>query len=170
MKKIQCLWKCLEKIIFIFCTSICRLLKREMSDEMFNLIMQFVKFAVVGLSNTLISYLIYAISLFLFNSFNVLNNIDYMVAWVLQFFLSVLWSFYWNNKMVFTKANKGHGSIWRSLFRTYISYSFTGLFLSSVLLVFWIKQIGISEYIAPILNLFITMPINFIINKYWAFR
>ena len=28
----------------------------------------------------------------------------------------------------------------------------------------------VSEFVAPIINLLISVPINFVINKFWAFR
>lgn len=128
------------------------------------------KFGIVGVSNTFISYVVYAVSLMLFQRFDLFPKIDYVISQVIQFLLSVLWSFYWNNKMVFTLEKGKTRSLWKSLFKTYVSYSFTGLFLSSVLLVFWVQLLGVSEFIAPILNLLVTVPINFLINKFWAFR
>ena len=58
----------------------------------------------------------------------------------------------------------------KALVKTFISYSFTGLFLSSVLLVLWVQVMHISEFVAPIINLLVTVPLNFIINKLWAFK
>ncbi|MDE5864126.1 MAG: GtrA family protein, partial [Lachnospiraceae bacterium] len=95
---------------------------------------------------------------------------DYIVAQVIAFVLSVLWSFYWNNKMVFVVEEGKQRSIWRALLKTYVSYSFTGLFLNSVLLVLWVKLFHISEFLGPIINLAINVPINFLINKFWAFK
>jgi putative flippase GtrA len=34
----------------------------------------------------------------------------------------------------------------------------------------WINVFGISKYVAPLINLVISIPLNFIINKFWAFR
>ncbi|MCR4902230.1 MAG: GtrA family protein, partial [Butyrivibrio sp.] len=79
-------------------------------------------------------------------------------------------SYYWNNKMVFTKEEGAERVWWKALIKTYISYSFTGLFLNSVLLILWVQVLGISEFIAPIINLLVSVPINFIINKFWAFK
>lgn len=62
---------------------------------------------------------------------------------------------------VFELKNGEKRSIWKSLIKTYISYSFTGLFLSSILLVLWVQVLGISEFIAPIINLLISVPLNF---------
>jgi putative flippase GtrA len=29
---------------------------------------------------------------------------------------------------------------------------------------------GVSKLIAPILNLLVSVPVNFLLNKFWAFR
>ncbi|SHJ60238.1 hypothetical protein SAMN02745725_02895 [Pseudobutyrivibrio xylanivorans DSM 14809] len=49
--------------------------------------------------------------------------------------------------------------------KTYILYAFTGLIVNNVLSTFWIYVLGISKYITPLLNVPITMPINFVIQK-----
>ena len=72
--------------------------------------------------------------------------------------------------MVFTVEEGQSRCLWKALLKTYVSYSFTGLFLNSVLLVLWVRYLGISEFVAPVINLMISVPINFIINKFWAFR
>lgn len=142
---------------------------KELSESAYESLLQFVKFGVVGVSNTLISYGIYAISLFLFKKYNMLPSYDFLVAQYIAFFLSVLWSFYWNNKMVFIVEEGKSRNIWKALLKTYISYSFTGLLLTPLLLLFWVKICNISDFIAPLINVVICVPINFIINKLWAF-
>ena len=133
-------------------------------------IVQFIKFGMVGLSNTIISYVIYAGCLLMFRFTNFMPEVDYIIAQVLMFFLSVLWSFYWNNRMVSKKEEGVKRNVWKALLRTYISYAFTTLFLSTFLLTFWVNSVGISEFVAPILNLIITVPLNFLIQKFWAFK
>jgi putative flippase GtrA len=51
-----------------------------------------------------------------------------------------------------------------------VAYGSTGLFLASVLLWLYVDQLHISEYIAQLLVLVVTIPLNFIINKYWSFK
>ena len=133
-------------------------------------VMQFVRFGIVGVSNTIISYVIYVVCLLFFQKMGILKNIDYIIAQVTQFVLSVLWSFYWNNRMVFALKEGEKRSVWKALIKTYISYSFTGLFINSALLIVWVKVMHISEFIAPVINLLISVPLNFIINKFWAFK
>lgn len=133
-------------------------------------IKQFIKFGIVGVSNTIISYAIYTASLLLFRKIQILPNTDYFVAQIIAFLLSVLWSFFWNNKLVFVKEEGQERIWWKALFKTYVSYSFTGLFLNSILIVLWVQVLQISEFVAPIINLLISVPVNFLINKFWAFK
>ena len=132
-------------------------------------LLQFVKFGIVGVSNTVISYAVYLVSLLVFQKYDLLSRVDYLVAQFIGFLLSVLWSFYWNRKYVF-KADS-EGLPWpRALVKTYISYAFTGVFLNSILSVLWVQILGISKVIAPIINLLVSVPLNFVLNKFWAFR
>lgn len=130
---------------------------------------QFIKFGIVGLSNTLVSYGLYALTLLLFDWCRIGFAYDYLVAQVVSFFLSVLWSFYWNNRFVFGLKEGEKRSLFKSMLKTYASYSVTGIFLSSILLVFWIRVVGMSEFLAPIANLVVTVPLNYLLSKYWAF-
>lgn len=125
-------------------------------------LMQFVKFGMVGISNTVISYAVYAVLVFF--------GCPYLIANLVAFVVSVLNSFYWNNRYVFTLESGQTRSMWRALVKTFASYSVTGLFLSSGLLWFWIDACGVSEYVAPIINLLVTVPLNFLLNKFWAFK
>ena len=128
---------------------------------------QFVKFGIVGLSNTVIGYIVYVLSLYIFREFNIFIGSDIYVAQFVMFALSVLWSFYWNRKKVFVSSNE---SILKSLVKTYITYGFTTLLLSEFLLALWTKVFRINDYIAPIISLVITVPLNFIIQKVWVFK
>ena len=56
------------------------------------------------------------------------------------------------------------------MIKTYISYAFTGLILQNLLLFLFIDIFHISKYLAPFLGLVITIPLNFILNKKWAFQ
>lgn len=133
------------------------------------LMKQFIKFGLVGVSNTVVSYVLYAAVLLMFELTHVRFSFDYLVAQIASFILSVLWSFYWNNRFVFTLQEGEDRAIGKALLKTYLVYSITGVFLSGILLVIWIQIVGISEYLAPLLNLVVTVPLNFLLNKYWAF-
>lgn len=164
------IWFIIEKIAYYILKLIFKLVKKELTEADFKSFMQFVRFAIVGLSNTIISYVIYILALLCFQSLGVFSKWDYFVAQIIGFVLSVLWSFYWNNKKVFVLEEGMERSIWKALLKTYVSYSFTGLFLNSILIVLWVQVLHISEFIAPLINLLISVPLNYIINKFWAFK
>ena len=84
--------------------------------------------------------------------------------------ISVAWSFYWNNKYVFKEEEGEKRNIFLALLKTYASYAFTGLFLNSVLSYLWVDVLHWSKLIAPIINLLVSVPVNFFMNKLWAFR
>lgn len=146
-----------------------RVLHLKITEENWEKFLQFVKFGIVGLSNTVISYVIYVSALVLFQKENVFPRIDYLIAHVIAFALSVLWSFYWNRKYVFDADNE-QIIWWKALIKTYVSYAFTGLFLNTILSILWVDVLHISKFIAPIINLLASVPLNFILNKFWAFK
>jgi len=123
---------------------------------------QFIKFGIVGASNTLIAYVIYSICVCL--------GIHYLLANALGFFISVLNAYYWSDRFVFKKGEgEARSAIW-TLAKTYVAYGSTGLLLASILLYLYVDKLHISEYIAQLLVLVITIPLNFIINKFWSFK
>lgn len=139
----------------------------KVSEQKIETLAQFIKFGVVGLSNTLLSYAIYLLTLLILSPLKL--SWDYFVASVLSFVLSVLWSYFWNNRFVFKQDSKKR-SFWKSLFKTYLSYAFTGIVLGNILLYVWVALLGIPKTLAPLLSLVITVPLNFLLNKYWAFH
>ena len=94
---------------------------------------------------------------------------DYMAASFVSFSLCVFWSFFWNSRYVFQDGKENRK--WAvALLKMYLAYSVSGILLNNLLLYLYISVWGISVYIAPILSLIICVPVNFIMNKYWAFR
>ena len=144
------------------------LINTEQDPKRTDSIVQFVKFGLIGLTNTVISYLLNAGTLLLLEKYN--WEWDYIAANMVAFTLSVLWSFYWNNKYVFVRKENEERVIWKALLKTYISYGITGIVLTNILSFVWISILGISKYLAPIINLVISVPLNFILNKKWSFN
>ena len=132
-------------------------------------LVQFFKFGIVGVSNTLVSYLLNLLCLFVLHKYDV--TYDYVIANTVAFVLSVLWSFYWNERFVFTEKQDSYQSnrLVR-LLKMYLSYGFTGIILNNVLSFLWISVLGISKVIAPLINSAIGVPINYVINKKWTFE
>ena len=129
-------------------------------------IAQFIKFCVVGASNALVAYISYTAFLLLFEELKWFPNYDYVLAQYISFFISVLWSFYWNNKYVFERTEKWYFRLIKML----IVYSVTGIILSTALLYLMIDVLGMHKLVAPIINIIIGLPINYLLNKKWAFK
>lgn len=151
-----------------------------------NNIWQIIKFGLVGVSNTIVSETIYAILVFL--------KMHYLPASFIGFSLSVLNAYYWSNKYVFKEQVNAQKRIWwKVLLKTYVAYVW-GYLISAALLVFWIDIVHVSRWMEPwgtrfvkagyerfdsqflgnllaaVLNLIITVPMNYLINKYWAYK
>ncbi len=124
--------------------------------------MQFIKFCLVGVSNTIVNLAVYYLILMIDQRLYLAANV---IAWV----VSVLNAFIWNNRLVFAgEKERAWKDTWVRLMRTYIAYGATML-LGTVLLHVEVEIWGISRFLAPVINLFITTPVNFITNKFWAF-
>jgi len=145
-----------------------RLLHIPLKENTLQSLVQFVKFGLVGVTSTAVSYGINILVLKLLQPYHL--SWDYVAGNVVAFVLSVLWSFYWNNKYVFRKGEGQKRNLGKALLKTYVAYGLTGIVLANVLSWVWINVFGISKYVAPLVNLVISIPLNFIINKFWAFR
>ena len=118
---------------------------------------QFIKFGIVGFSNTIVGFGVYYILLFC--------NVHYILAGFISWLISVFNAFYWNNKFVFQS-----GSGWRkTLLRTYVSYGMSFL-VSTTLMYILVEFCAISPVLAPVICLLVTVPLNFLLNKFWAFK
>ena len=131
----------------------------EQQGKNLQLFIQFFKFGIVGLSNTIIAYVVYVLLLQI--------GIYYIIANVISFFAGTINSFFWNNKFVFKRHEK---NVYLPFIRTVISYAITGLVLANLLLYFFVEILNISKYLAPLLNLIVTVPANFVLNKFWVFK
>lgn len=151
-----------------------------------NLIKQIVSFGLVGILNTIVSQIVYMICVGV--------GLHYIAANVIGFIISVFHAYLWQTKLVFKEDENLEKRVWwQVLLKTFAAYAFTGLVLNNVFLVLWIDVIRIERFtpaitelvnrfgvqienrdlavtIAPLLNIVINVPINFVINKFWAYR
>ncbi|MCL1904098.1 MAG: GtrA family protein [Oscillospiraceae bacterium] len=163
------------------------------------MIKQFVKFGIVGLSNTLVYLLI-------FNSLLSFTGED--IAYFAGFIISVINAYFWSSRFVFAKQEPTDGlcsskglttaakqeptdglcsskdlttaakqeptdgrksTAAKRLVKLYIAYGLTTL-LGYALMKLLINSFEISARISSFLILFLTIPLNFILNKLWVFR
>lgn len=156
------------------------------SGESKKTFLQLVKFAIVGASNCLIHEGIYVALMYF--------GMHYIPAYIIGFSISVVNSYYWNNKYVFKASEEGEKRVWwKVLGKTYLAYT-TGLVLGLLLLTLWMDIIKIERWFGSLSDLIVsigfegatprvlagaaaslvdtvlTLPINFVINRLWAFR
>ena len=120
---------------------------------------QIFKFSLVGLTNTALYLLIYQVIVTFLPGAYILAN---TVGWI----ISVVSSYLLNRRFVFKDSEV---TFFIGLLKCYVTY-LVGLALSTLLLVLWIEVVGISERVAPLINVVITMPVNFLMNKFFTFR
>ena len=133
-----------------------------MKDDKKETLFQFIKFGLVGLSNTLLSYVVYCVLVKL--------NTHYQIANIVGFIVGVLNSYYWNNRYVFKTNNGEKRNHIKTLFKTFVAYGITGLLLQGFLLWLFVEKFDIDSLIAQLLGLCITVPLNFVLNKFWSFK
>lgn len=125
-------------------------------------VVQFIKFGIVGLSNTIVSLAVYYVVLWINPAWYLLGNV---AGWV----VSVANAFFWNNKYVFGKSGVGWKSMLKKLSKSYLSYGSTFL-LGTLLLYIEVDVWEFSAVLCPAINLLVTIPLNFVLNKFWTFR
>lgn len=125
------------------------------------IIKQLIQFGFVGAIITGLSLVIYWVCVYF--------GVHYQVANAIGFVVTVAISYVFNN--MFTFRDEG-GQKWSliALLKVYVSYSFTGILLCSFLLWLWTEVFEINVNVAPLLNLCFTIPLNFLLNKFWVYK
>ncbi len=124
---------------------------------------QFIKFGLIGGLNTVIGWCI-------------VNGCVYLLHWdkqvgnLISNIITIFISFMLNSRFVFDHANEDRKTVTKTMIKVYASYAFTGFVVGGALLVLWKDILGIPVYIATVLNLIVTIPLNFLLNKFWVYR
>ena len=121
-------------------------------------IVQFIKFSAVGVVNTLVSLTVYYI-------FVLIDKDTYLIGNVVGFIISVLNSYILNCIFVFKSSGNNH---LKGLMKMYLMYGSTTI-LSTVMLYYLVEECNISEFIAPLITLMVTLPLNYLLSKLWVF-
>lgn len=125
---------------------------------------QFVKFAILGVLNTIIDFSVYYILTRHTAYFHVDTAMKY-VANILSFLVATTFSFFTNRTWTFEQTHKPTlGEAAR-----FYSTTSTGIVLNSLLLLLLIKVFGIYDLVAKIFSTFVTIFWNFILKRFWVF-
>lgn len=144
-------------------------LMKMVEDSRFAPVLQFIKFGLVGVSNTLISYAVEMLGYYVLLTGWTHEQGKVITVTVVSFVISTMNAYYWNNRYVF----RGDRHTWRqhlsAYLRTAACYALTGLILAPAVKL-WLVQISVPFWIASLSTLILTIPLNFILNKFWAFK
>jgi putative flippase GtrA len=110
-------------------------------DNHKTIIIQFIKFGLVGVVNTFTSYVITNLLYYVF-------HFHLQVCNIIAFIISVFVSYTLNSIFVFDNKNQNLINRLKSLGKSYISYAFTGLLLTGILLEVEVNSFSIPLYIA----------------------
>ena len=134
-------------------------------------LLQFVKFGIFGVSNTAISYGIEMLCYYvLFVNVPWSESVRILATSVLAFVVSVTNSYYWNNRYVFGSGTKKTVRQHLTAYlKTVACYGVTGLLLAPAIKVY-VTALGVPYWLSSLGALVVTIPLNFILNKFWAFR
>lgn len=124
---------------------------------------QFAKFGLVGVLNTLLSYIITNVCYYGLHLHEQICNL-------ITFLITVLISYLLNSRFVFAPKDGECQPWYQTLAKVYASYALTELGGAGLLLFIQERLFGIPHFIATFLNLCLTVPLNFFLNKFWAYR
>ncbi|GEK05986.1 GtrA family protein [Schleiferilactobacillus harbinensis] len=120
------------------------------------LITQFIQFGAVGALNTVLTYIIYLI---------LYQHISPTLAMAVGYGLTSLLGLALNKQWVFKQS--GGEMSWMT-FKYYATYGTTFL-LSLILTSTWVDVLHFPAAWAPLFSLAVTVPVNFLLSKYWVF-
>ncbi|KOY72047.1 GtrA family protein [Apilactobacillus kunkeei] len=122
---------------------------------MINILRQFFKFGIVGLINTILTYLIYSM-LYKATSPTFAMAIGYGTTSIIGLTINQKWVF---------KANHD----WMIVVKYYLTYLLTWT-LSILVTEVASNYFHVIANIIPLITLLVTTPTNFFLSKYWVFR
>ena len=127
-------------------------------DTLENGINKFIKFGLVGVLNTLINWIIFAVLNFV--------GVYYIVANVIAYAIATANSYIWNSKWVF----KYNGKDKKETTIKFVILNLIGLALNTAILYFLVDVLLFNKLIGLVITTVIVMVINYIVNKIWVFK
>ncbi len=117
-----------------------------------------VKFMVIGIINTLVSFLVYSLMLIVLKS-------SYFTSLVFSYIIGVANSYVWNSKWTFGNRTMH----FPSLIKFVTVYAATFM-VNLLILRFMIEDLGISAFFSQGFSLCLATIFSFMGHKYWSFK
>jgi putative flippase GtrA len=122
------------------------------------LIVQFIKFGIVGVSNTLLTFVVYTLLLKVFGVWYLAASaIGFVVGAVNGFLLNRRWTFSEHVGDALTPVRWG-------------IVQGCGLALNEGLLYLWVAGVGLDKLVSQALSIVVVTTSTFLVNRAWTFR
>lgn len=177
MKKLgQALWNGFEWLVRTVMGFLLRLVHIEWDEEQWQKFMQFVIFCLVGVANAVVNFVTYTVVLFLFELCGwdgVLFGIRDCHIHLSTFFgliAMIFNSYFWNRRVTFRdqgSESTKEGAVFLKVAVTYGVVLLLQLLLTRLL---WRGLFSLPELLVNPLNQICTLPVSFLLNKFWAYR
>jgi putative flippase GtrA len=122
--------------------------------------LQLIRFAGVGVTGYLVNLLVFALCVHLL-------GIDYKVAAVIAYVVSVINNFWWNRHWTFSDTKEAH-PVEQGL--KFFAVSLVTFGFSYVVLISLVDGAGMAKVVAQAISIAAGTPLNFIGQKLWSFR
>lgn len=115
------------------------------------------KFGIVGLSNTLISYLAFLLFFKIF-------SIAYILSSICAYFTGLLNSYFWNLRWTFKKRHS------RDVLFKFIIVNIVSLGSKVLIVYFMVEYLQYSELVSELIAMSFAIVLNFVGNNFWTFN
>ena len=131
-------------------------------------LIQFIKFGLVGVMNTAVDFLVYALLTWIGMQYLVAQVFSYSAGTLNSYVVNKLWTF--GGKGAAGAENRKAGKVDKKEFARFVLVNIGTLLLSIVLLYVLKTGLGLHPLIAKIGVTAITVVVNYIGSKLWVFR
>ena len=123
---------------------------------------QSLRFVIIGISNTLLSYLVFICS---YHSIIKLEHAA-LIAQILAYCSGIIWSYYWNSRWTFANPNVNHSNTFIRFVLSQIIFAV----LSAISIGLLVDQLKFHATLSWICVMGLLTAANFLISKMWVFR
>lgn len=122
-----------------------------------------------GINYLIFGFLAFVLNYVLFFFFESLLHMNYMLATVFSWVLTVVFAYWTNRTFVFKSKSEGTSSLLKE-FTSFIGARIATELLELLLMYLMVDLAGINSYIAKLVGQTIVIITNYILSKIWIFK
>ncbi len=126
---------------------------------------RFSRFAIVGLSNTVVSYIVFVL---LFYSDLFAGPMHTPLSQAMSYLAGIIWSFLWNRHWAFRQNQQRSQSLWPDSLR-FVALQVSCLLLSVAFVTLLVDHLAFAPELGWVMAMIAITAINFLAMHYWVF-